>query len=71
MHYVFFSPRKGRIHKTVTYFLGRTRTEEVKISEEHRGYAWLGFEEAMGRLTYDNAREVLAAAFEALENGGG
>ena len=66
MHYVFFSPRKGRVHKTVTYFLGRTRTEEVKISDEHRGYAWLGFEEAMGRLTYDNAREVLAAAHEAL-----
>ncbi len=64
MHYVFYSPRKGRIHKTVTYFLGRTRTEDIKLSDEHNGYAWLSFDEAMQRLTYDNAREVLAAAHE-------
>jgi 8-oxo-dGTP pyrophosphatase MutT (NUDIX family) len=66
MHYIFFSPRKGRIHKTVTYFLGRTRTQTVTISDEHRGYAWLPFEEAMEKLTYDNARDVLAGAHEAL-----
>ncbi|MGN6368922.1 MAG: bis(5'-nucleosyl)-tetraphosphatase [Phycisphaerae bacterium] len=68
MHYVFFSPRKGRIHKTVTYFLGRTRTEEVAISEEHTGYAWMSYEDAMERLTYENARELLRAAHEALLN---
>ena len=68
MHYVFYSPRKGRIHKTVTYFLGRTRTEDVKISEEHTGHAWLGYEDAMERLTYENARELMRAAHDALLN---
>jgi bis(5'-nucleosidyl)-tetraphosphatase len=68
MHYVFFSPRKGRIHKTVTYFLGRTRTENVTISDEHTGHAWLSYEDAMERLTYDNARELLHAAHDALQN---
>lgn len=64
MHYVFFSPKKGRVHKTVTFFLGKTTTSEVKLSEEHTGFAWLGYEEAMQRLTYDNAREMLRAAEE-------
>jgi 8-oxo-dGTP pyrophosphatase MutT (NUDIX family) len=68
MHYFFFSPKKGQVHKTVTYFLGRTRVEEVALSDEHSGYAWLGYDEAMGRLTYENAREMLRAAHEALQN---
>ena len=68
MHYVFYSPRKGRIHKTVTYFLGRTRTEEVKISDEHTGHAWMTYDDAMERLTYENARELLRAAHDALQN---
>jgi 8-oxo-dGTP pyrophosphatase MutT (NUDIX family) len=66
MHYDFYSPKKGHVVKTVTYFLGRTRTEKVSLSDEHSGYAWLTFEEAMGRLTYENAREMLAAGHAAL-----
>lgn len=66
MHYLFYSPKKGQVHKTVTYFLGRTRARTVKLSEEHEGYAWLGYEEALERLTYENAREMLRAAHEAL-----
>jgi 8-oxo-dGTP pyrophosphatase MutT (NUDIX family) len=62
MHYFFFSPKKGRIAKTVTYFLGHTTCETVKVSDEHEGYEWLGYDEAMARLTFDNAREILAAA---------
>ena len=67
MHYGFFSPGKGRVQKTVTYFLGITRSEEVVVSAEHSGYAWLSFEEAMERLTYENAREVLRGAYEVVK----
>ena len=66
MHYVFRSPKKGVVHKTVTYFLGRTREEKVKLSDEHEGHAWLPLGEAMERLTFDNAREVLRAAAESM-----
>lgn len=66
MHYVFRSPKKGMVHKTVTYFLGRTRQENVAISHEHEGFAWLPLTEALERLTYDNAREMLRAAAESL-----
>jgi 8-oxo-dGTP pyrophosphatase MutT (NUDIX family) len=68
MHYFFVSSKKGPITKTVTYFLGETRTLEVVVSDEHSGYAWLAYEDAMQRLTYENAREMLRAAHEALTN---
>lgn len=66
MEYWFYSPKKGRVHKTVTFFLAKTRTEKVTISDEHRGYAWLGYEEALERLTFANAREMLRAAEESM-----
>ena len=67
MHYMFRSPKKGLIAKTVTYFLGRTKAQKVTLSDEHSGHAWLPYEEAMARLTYDNAREVLQAAHESMK----
>jgi 8-oxo-dGTP pyrophosphatase MutT (NUDIX family) len=66
MHYAFHSPKKGGIAKTVTYFLGRTRKETIKLSDEHEGYAWLPYREALHRLTYENAREMLTAAWDTL-----
>jgi 8-oxo-dGTP pyrophosphatase MutT (NUDIX family) len=66
MSYSFFSPKKGHIVKVVTYFLGKTRQTDVKVSEEHEGFAWLSYEEAMERLTFDNAREMLRAAVESM-----
>jgi 8-oxo-dGTP pyrophosphatase MutT (NUDIX family) len=66
MHYVFRSPKKGVVHKTVTYFLGRTRQEEVTVSDEHEGHAWLPLAAALERLTFENAREMLRAAADAM-----
>jgi bis(5'-nucleosidyl)-tetraphosphatase len=68
MHYAFYSPKKGHVVKTVTYFLGRTRGETVTLSDEHEDFAWLPYEEARARLTYQNARDMLTAAWESLEN---
>jgi 8-oxo-dGTP pyrophosphatase MutT (NUDIX family) len=68
MHYNFFSPKKGRIAKTVTYFLGQTRTTQVTLSHEHKNHAWLPFEDALNRLTYKNAKDLLTAAHHALES---
>ncbi len=67
MHYEFRSPKKGKVNKTVTYFLGRTNAEKVALSDEHTGYAWLPYEEAVERLTYENAKEMLRAAWEELQ----
>lgn len=67
MHYAFFSSKKGPIHKTVTYFTGQTKTDKVTVSDEHTGYEWLPYDEAMARLTYDNARDMLSAAHRAID----
>ena len=66
MHYAFDSKKKGRVAKTVTYFLGRTRVEDIELSDEHVGYAWLAYEKALRRLTHDNARDLLTAAWKTL-----
>jgi bis(5'-nucleosidyl)-tetraphosphatase len=67
MEYWFYSPKKGRIHKTVTYFLGQTRQTDVTISDEHAGHAWLPYDEALAKLTFENARDMLRAAHAVLE----
>jgi len=67
IEYFFQSPKKGLIHKSVVFFLAETRSKEIKLSDEHVGYDFLPFDEALARLTYKTAKEVLIAANAALE----
>lgn len=53
---------KKTIYKEVIFYLVTTNTKEVRISQEHQGYAWLDYEAAIARLTYGNARSVLEKA---------
>lgn len=51
------------IEKTVHFFVGRVFKKEVVIlSKEHKGYIWLPFKEAVEKLTYQNAKNVLIKA---------
>ena len=52
--------------KFVAFFLARTRARKVIISWEHQGYAWLAYEKARPRLTYENAKRVLERAHQFL-----
>lgn len=54
--------QNGLAHKRVIFFLAKSSTEKVRISFEHSGYDWLTFEQAMHRLTFENARTVLKEA---------
>lgn len=59
----YFYRREGKtMHKEVFFFLAETKTAEVRLSYEHTGYEWLPFEEARAKLTFKNARDVLAKA---------
>ncbi len=60
----FYKREKRLFYKEVVFYLVQTRSKEVKISYEHVGYEWLGYEEAMQRLTYKNARDVLKKVHE-------
>ena len=42
----------------------QTDSDEVKLSYEHIGYAWLPYEEALNRLRYKNAKNLLKKAHE-------
>ena len=58
----FFKWEGKNILKFVTYYLIETKTKKVKISWEHIGYKWLPCEEAIAKLTFKNAKEILEEA---------
>lgn len=63
----YFFKREGQtVFKTVDFLLARTEEKDVKLSFEHIGYEWLPFEDALDRLTYKTAKEVLVKADEYL-----
>lgn len=47
------------VHKEVAFFLAKTKTIDVKISHEHLGFAWLSFDDALKKLTYKNAKNIM------------
>jgi 8-oxo-dGTP pyrophosphatase MutT (NUDIX family) len=61
--YFFRSGRKGLIRKTVTFFLAEVSKPEVILSEEHVGYEFLPYEQAVKRATFAAAKELLRAAY--------
>ena len=64
----YFYRRQGTtIHKEVIFFLAKTHNEKVTLSFEHVGYAWLIYQDAMERLTFQNAKAVLQKAYTSLK----
>ncbi|MFA5947761.1 MAG: bis(5'-nucleosyl)-tetraphosphatase [Candidatus Gracilibacteria bacterium] len=54
--------------KKVIFFLGLTSEDTIKISHEHRDFTWLTYEEAMTKITYQNAKNILNKAEIFLKN---
>ncbi len=64
----YFYRRAGeQMRKVVIYFLAETAGEEVTLSHEHCGYAWVSYEGALQRLTFNTAKELLSKAHKFLE----
>ncbi|MGL5831322.1 MAG: bis(5'-nucleosyl)-tetraphosphatase [Candidatus Altimarinota bacterium] len=63
---ITYNFRRGRtpVKKTVTFFLGRTSQQEVKISHEHHDAFWMNFNDALAKVTFDNAKNILSKAEE-------
>ena len=67
----YFYRRQGiTIHKEVIFFIIETHTKEVKLSYEHVGYIWLNYRNAMEKLTFKNAQDVLQKVHELLKSRG-
>jgi len=50
------------VFKIVTYYLAETKTKEVKISFEHKGFKWLPYEQALEQLTFKEAKGIFKKA---------
>ncbi len=65
----YFFKHAGELNKkTVYFFVGRALSQEVTLSDEHIGYTWLPFDQALERLTFDNAKKLLTKAHTFLEH---
>jgi bis(5'-nucleosidyl)-tetraphosphatase len=62
IEYFFRNRRKELIHKSVWFCLAETAASDVRLSDEHVGYAFLSIEPALKRLTYPSARSILREA---------
>ena len=50
------------VFKLVVFFLAETKTKEIKISDEHMGFLWLPFGEAVKKTTFKNSKKLLEEA---------
>ncbi len=64
--YSFKGKYNELINKKVYFYVGEALSKDVVISNEHVGYVWMSYENALKRLTYENAREILKKANEFL-----
>ena len=63
-----FSKDNRIVSKEVIFFLAESNIKYVKLSSEHQYFIWLNFNLAYSKLTYVNAKEVLAAVKMFLDN---
>lgn len=56
------------IKKTVVFFVGLASEGEITLSHEHIGFEWLSYQDALKRLTFDNAKQLLERAKIFLEH---
>lgn len=63
----FFVKEEKKVFKEVVFYLAQSQTTHVILSEEHLGYTWLPFDEALETLTYKNAKGILTKAHGFLE----
>jgi bis(5'-nucleosidyl)-tetraphosphatase len=59
----YYYRRQGdTVHKEVIFFLMETNTENITISFEHIGSIWLTYNQAIEKLTFKNAKDLLKKA---------
>ena len=63
----FYKNGEETVYKEVIFFLAETNSEEVTLSSEHIGYAWLSYEHAYKKATFNNAKELLEKANQFLD----
>ncbi|QQG39728.1 MAG: NUDIX domain-containing protein [Candidatus Aenigmatarchaeota archaeon] len=67
-HKIQYFFRRGRttVTKDVVFLLAETQTARVVVSEEHKGYDWQPYAQALEKTTFETAKSVLRKAEEFL-----
>ena len=52
------------VFKLVAFFVAETKTKEITISHEHKGFMWLPIDEAIKKTTFKNSKKLLKDANE-------
>lgn len=61
--------KKIKIFKIVIFYLAETRQKLIKISDEHEGYGWFTYKEAVEILSrYKDSQRILKQAYEFLRS---
>ena len=55
----FFRAENQNVHKKVIFFLAKTNSKNVILSHEHLDSVWLNYNDALKKLTFDNAINLL------------
>ncbi len=62
-----FFRRKEKVFKTVVFYLAETRQPRIRISDEHEGYAWFKYNEAMRLIAkFKDSQMLLKRAYDFL-----
>ena len=64
----YFRAENQNIHKKVIFFLGKTKTLDIILSHEHLDFIWLNYDNALNKITYDNAKNLLKKSKKFLDN---
>jgi bis(5'-nucleosidyl)-tetraphosphatase len=56
------------IHKEVVFFLAKTGSQRVILSNEHIAFSWTDFDSALAKLTYMTAKDILVKAQDYLKS---
>ncbi|MBI2591333.1 MAG: NUDIX domain-containing protein, partial [Candidatus Brennerbacteria bacterium] len=59
-----FMREKEKIFKIVVYYLAETRQSYIKVSDEHDGYGWFLYKDAVKLLKYQNLKDNLKQAYD-------
>jgi hypothetical protein len=67
IHYNYFHNGE-KMSKDVVFFLARTSQKKITISFEHKDSFWLPYEEALQKVTFQNAKDILRKNISFLES---
>ena len=63
-----FYVKNEEIDKKVIFYLAKTNSTQIQISDEHLNFVWLNFKDAIDKITYQNAKIILTKANNLLQN---